>query len=210
MRNSFDPVTTENAAAEAVQAGEAAKNRYKDKVFTLPNMLSVLRLLMIPVIVWLYLGKKNYPATLAVLVLSGITDVVDGMIARKFGMISDLGKALDPIADKLTQIAALFCLVSRFRHMLVPLGILIIKEFFTGIVNLISIKRTKAVKSAVWHGKLTTVSLYVMLGLHLIWYSIPDSVSLVTAGVCVGIMLMSFIMYSVMYIRAIRNRSYDD
>lgn len=63
-----------------------------------------------------------------VLLLSGLTDVVDGIIARKCNMISDFGKAFDPIADKLTQAAMLCCLVVRFNYMLIPLGMLVIKE----------------------------------------------------------------------------------
>ena len=98
-----------------------AKNmeeKYKHKIITIPNVLSFFRLLLIPVIVWLYIVKKYPIWTMAVLALSGITDIVDGIIARKCNMISDFGKAFDPVADKLTQIAMLFCLVSRFRWML--------------------------------------------------------------------------------------------
>ncbi|MEE1164601.1 MAG: CDP-alcohol phosphatidyltransferase family protein, partial [Lachnospiraceae bacterium] len=90
------------------------EEKYKHKIITIPNVLSFLRLLLIPVIVWLYIVKKDPIWTMAILALSGITDIVDGIIARKCNMISDFGKAFDPVADKLTQIAMLFCLVSRF------------------------------------------------------------------------------------------------
>ena len=97
------------------------KDKYKHKIITIPNVLSFFRLLLIPVIVWLYIVKKDPLWTTGILVLSGVTDVVDGIIARKCNMISDFGKAFDPVADKLTQIAMLFCLVSRFKWMLLPL-----------------------------------------------------------------------------------------
>ena len=97
------------------------EEKYKHKIITIPNILSFFRLLLIPVIVWLYIVKKDPIWTMAVLALSGITDIVDGIIARKCNMVSDFGKAFDPVADKLTQIAMLFCLVSRFRWMLLPL-----------------------------------------------------------------------------------------
>ena len=182
-----------------------AENKYKNKILTIPNILSFFRICLIPVIVWLYIGKENYLLTLVILILSGVTDVVDGIIARKCNMISDFGKAFDPIADKLTQAAMLCCLVSRFQHMLIPLGMLVIKEVCTGITALISIKKTDKVEGADWHGKLTTVSLYLMMGIHLFWFNIPTSVSLVMVGMCVGIMLMSFIMYSVRNIKTIKS-----
>ena len=118
-----------------------AESKYKDKILTIPNILSFFRICLIPVIVWLYIGKEDYSLTLIILILSGFTDVVDGIIARKCNMISDFGKAFDPIADKLTQAAMLCCLVVRFQHMMIPLVMLVIKEVFTGITALISIKK---------------------------------------------------------------------
>ena len=57
--------------------------KYQKKIITIPNILSFFRLCLIPVIMWLYIGEKNYAMTLAILILSGVTDVVDGIIARK-------------------------------------------------------------------------------------------------------------------------------
>lgn len=184
-------------------------SKYQKKILTIPNILSFFRLCLIPVIVWLYSFKQDYLWTLLILTLSAITDIVDGMIARRFHMISDFGKIFDPIADKLTQLAMMICLVSRFSHMLIPIVLLVIKEVFTGITALISIKRTNVVKGAVWHGKLTTVALYTMMAVHLIWYNIPLGVSEILVGVCIGIMLMSFIMYVVQNIKAIKYRTFD-
>ncbi len=147
--------------------------------------------------------------TLLVLLLSGITDIVDGIIARKCNMVSDFGKAFDPVADKLTQMAMLFCLVFRFKYMLVPLVLLVVKEVFTGITALVSIKKTSTVKGAVWHGKLTTVALYSLMAIHLIWYNIPRTLSLILIGICSGIMLMSFIMYTIQNFTAIKKGTFD-
>ena len=185
---------------------DSKDSRYKNKILTIPNVLSFFRLCLIPIIVWLYISKEDYFWTLMVLLLSGLTDVVDGIIARKCNMISDFGKAFDPIADKLTQVAMLCCLVVRFNYMLIPLGMRVIKEVVTGITALISIKKTEQVEGAVWHGKLTTVVLYLMMAVHLVWFNIPTTVSLIMVGVCIGIMIMSFIMYSVRNIKAIKNK----
>ena len=77
----------------------------KKQILTIPNLLSVVRLALIPVIVWLYSFEQNYHAAIGVILLSAATDIVDRWIARRFNMISDFGKALDPLADKLTQAA---------------------------------------------------------------------------------------------------------
>ena len=93
---------------------ETMENKYQKKIITIPNLLSFFRLCLIPIMVWIYCVKKDYLWTTLILTLSGLTDVVDGTIARKWGMISDFGKILDPIADKLTLAAMLFWLVTRF------------------------------------------------------------------------------------------------
>ncbi len=188
---------------------EESTNKYQKKILTIPNILSLFRLCLIPVIVWLYKYRQDYLWTLLILILSGLTDIVDGIIARKCNMISDFGKAFDPVADKLTQIAMLYCLVSRFPYMAVPLVLLVIKEVFTGITALISIKRTSTVKGAVWHGKLTTVALYSMMAIHLLWYNMPKTISLILVGICIGIMFMSFILYAIQNIKAIKNKTFE-
>jgi len=187
---------------------EAVKmeNRYKDKIITIPNILSFFRLLLIPVIMWLYIVKKDPAWTTAILALSGITDIVDGIIARKCHMISDFGKAFDPVADKLTQIAMLFCLVSRFKWMLLPLILLIIKEVSAGVIGLLVIRKTGAVYGSVWHGKATTVSLYSMMLIHLLWYDIPSVVSCILIGICTVLILLSAILYGIKNVEILLGR----
>ena len=149
------------------------EERYKHKIITIPNILSLFRLLLIPVIMWLYIGKEDPVLTTVILVLSGITDIVDGIIARKCHMVSDFGKAFDPLADKLTQIAMLLCLVTRFRWMLLPLCVMVVKEIIAGILGVLVIRKTGKVECAVWHGKATTLSLYSMMIIHLICITFP-------------------------------------
>ena len=167
----------------------------KQQIFTIPNLLSLLRLLMIPLILWLYSEKQAYTWALVVLLLSGLTDIADGIIARKFNMVSDLGKALDPVADKLTQIATLWCLVARFPHIWLPLVILMVKELFSGIMSLYAVKKSGQVKGADWHGKLCTVLLYGALGLHMLWSGIPILLSKALMGLCVAVMCLSGVLY---------------
>lgn len=172
------------------------KEKHKHKIVTIPNILSLFRLLLIPVIMWVYIVKEDPVLTTVILALSGITDIVDGIIARKCHMVSDFGKAIDPVADKLTQIAMLFCLVSRFKWMLLPLCVMVVKEVTAGILGLLVIRKTGNVYGAVWHGKATTVSLYSMMIIHLIWFNIPGVISGILIGACTALALLSAFMYS--------------
>lgn len=176
----------------------------KNQIWTIPNLLSLLRLLMIPIFVCLYInGHTGWTAF--VLILSGLTDVVDGFIARQFHQVSDIGKALDPVADKLTQAAMLLCLVSNHPMMILPFILLAVKEVFAAVSGLLVIRRTGYVPGAEWHGKLTTLMLYGMMILHVVWQDIPAWMSNVLNGGCIAMMLVSLVLYARRNIRAIRS-----
>ena len=168
----------------------------KKQILTIPNLLSLFRLLLVPVIVWLYCWKGDYPLTAFVLVLSGATDIVDGFVARRFNMVSDLGKVLDPVADKLTQVTALACLLTRFQAVWWLIGMMVIKETVMTVMGILVIHRTRAVYSAAWHGKLATVVLYAIIFTHIIWYDIPQSASALLAGLGTACILLSLILYT--------------
>lgn len=180
----------------------------KRQLLTIPNLLSLLRLLMIPLFVWLYLnGHKGWTAV--VLILSGLTDMVDGYIARRFNQVSDFGKAFDPVADKLTQAAMLLCLMSSYPMMTVPFVLLAVKEVFAGISGIIVIRRAGFVPAAEWHGKLTTIMLYGLMILHVAWQDIPAWTSNVLTGGCIVMMTISLVLYARRNIRAIRSARKD-
>lgn len=176
----------------------------QNKILTIPNMLSFFRLCLIPVIMWLYCVEDNYLWAGIVLIVSGITDTVDGFVARHFHMTSDLGKMLDPVADKLTQAAMLFCLLTRFPLMILPLGIMVLKEFFMGVTGLMVIQKTGKVFGADWHGKVTTWLLYAMMILHVFWYNIPAALSRILIAACVVMMLISLVLYGRHNLKALR------
>ncbi len=179
------------------------KNNY-NKIFTIPNFLSLIRIALIPVMFYLFRAKK-FIETAVVLVVSAITDLADGFIARKFNMVSKLGKALDPIADKLTQGVVLLFLLQYFPYMLLPLSLLLVKEVLTGISQLIVLIKYDVVLGAVWHGKLTTAFLYSMAFLHIVWVDIPKVLSIVLVSVCLCLMVFSLIAYNVRNFRVIKN-----
>jgi len=155
---------------------------------------------------WLYCEKENYLMTLVVLIISGLTDVIDGFIARQFNMISDVGKVLDPIADKLTQIAMIFCLSLNHSKMIVPVVLLIIKELSAGITNLVIIRKKHQVNGAVWHGKATTVLLYSMIFIHILWIDIPSILSNLLILASVLMMVYSCILYMSKNIKILKSK----
>ena len=175
----------------------------KDQIITIPNILSFFRLALIPVIVWLYVFRDSRLWTMVVILISGLTDIIDGFIARKFNMTSDFGKAIDPLADKLTQLAVLCCLIIDFPLIALPVTVMIIKEIGSFILRLIVFKKTERVDSAAWHGKLTTVLLHSIILLHVIWISIPEGISTACILLCTLMMIISCILYSIQGARAL-------
>ncbi|MCM1241193.1 MAG: CDP-alcohol phosphatidyltransferase family protein [Lachnospiraceae bacterium] len=170
-------------------------------IFTVPNLLSFLRICLIPAIVWLYCVKQDGVLAGGVLILSGITDMVDGYIARKFHMTSSLGKVLDPVADKLTQGVMLICLFSHFPWLIVPIVIMVVKEIFMSVTGLMVIKQTGTVLGASWHGKIVTCLLYAIILVHFIWYDISKTVSIFLVVVCTLMILVSFLLYGIRNIK---------
>jgi cardiolipin synthase len=82
-----------------------------DRVFTIPNLLTVVRFMGVPLFIWLVLGQKQYAAGVVVLAVMAGTDWIDGYVARRFDQASKLGRVLDPIADRLALIAVAVTLV---------------------------------------------------------------------------------------------------
>lgn len=130
---------------------------------TIPNVISLLRICIIPVFISLYFSDKpdHYVLALIVIVLSAVTDVVDGFIARKFNMVSDVGKVLDPIADKLTQISVVFCLLFAHRNLIIMVVVLFTKELLTLFAAIYILRGGFKPISAKWFGKLATVVVYL-------------------------------------------------
>ena len=177
----------------------------KKEILTVPNLLSFLRLIMIPVIVWLYLAKNNYYAATAVIILSGITDIADGFIARKFNMISNFGKILDPIADKLTQGMLIISLCFRHNSMITLIILFVIKEFIMAVLGAITLKKHDSVNSSKWHGKINTVVLYLTMLMLILFPDFPKIAERVMVTLCIITMTLSTILYFKFYLSLWKN-----
>ena len=171
-------------------------SKYQKKIVTIPNILSFIRICLIPVIIWLYLGKEDYLLTGIFVIISGLTDIVDGTIARKFNMISDVGKVLDPIADKATQLTVMILLTLSFPLMLLPIALTAVKEIFMAISGYMVIRKCGIVLGANWHGKAATVLLTAVMALHLVWHSIDPITSTVLISLSSAMILLSLVLYA--------------
>lgn len=165
---------------------------------TIPNLLSVFRLILIPVYVFYYLGaetKQEHFISALILGVSSITDLFDGMIARKFHMISQLGKALDPIADKATQGTVMICLGLKYPVMWVLFGLFVVKEGFMLVMGLFHLKQGKMPSGALMIGKVCTTVLFVSMIVLVMIPRAPRHIVLILTGICAVFMLLSLGSY---------------
>lgn len=141
-------------------------NDWKKEVFTIPNLLSVFRLALIPVYARIYLNASSdseYTLAGIILALSSLTDLADGRIARRFQMVSTLGKILDPLADKLTQFVLTLCLSLRHPELWYLLALFIVKELFQLVMGIISLLHGQMLTGALAEGKVCTTVLFLSL-----------------------------------------------
>ena len=172
----------------------------RQEAFSIPNLLSYFRLLLIPLFIQLYI-RGDFTEALITLAASGLRDIIDGRIARKYNMVTDLGKVLDPVADKLTQCAMMICVATRYPAMWWLLGIHVVKELIMIVVGYYVLKKTDTVNSAIWCGKLCTGVIYAVMMSHVILPDIPQSVSAASAAVCAGLIVLSLVVYTARYVR---------
>lgn len=172
--------------------------------WNIPNTLSLLRIALIPVFVTLYVTRHD-TAAFAVLLASGITDVLDGVIARRCNQITDCGKLLDPLSDKLTQVAVAVALTTRYIELL-PLAILcFIKEVCQSVGGIIMLRRHSEVRGSQWFGKLSTVVFYACMLVLVLWTDLPLTAEWALIGFAGGCMLLAFAGYLRIFITISRD-----
>ena len=167
------------------------------KLKNIPNLLSVIRIGLVFVFVALFFTDHVYGA-LFVFLLAGATDVVDGYLARKYNWITNLGKILDPFADKLMQCTVLVCLCVKD---IIPLWFVIpffVKEVGTLLIGLIVIRRRSVAVVSKWYGKLTVCLFYATIVLSTVFESFFDAHTVLEVLLflpAVGFAIFSFVAY---------------
>jgi cardiolipin synthase len=177
------------------------------EAFNIPNMLGYFRLLLIPVFASLYMREQYMTAGL-VAVVSGISDMLDGWIARRFNQVTDLGKVLDPIADKLTQGVAVLLLTDRFPMMLLLVAIWVIKEGYMAFAMFYNYKKHGVrLDGAKWYGKLSTWVVDSTMVVLLLLPAFPVYAANILIAACAFFMLFALHLYCQEYRSLIRKKT---
>ena len=160
----------------------------------IPNALSIVRILMIPLFVWLLFNGHTTLAGVT-LVASGATDLLDGILARRFGWITDIGKVLDPLADKLTQAAVSVSLMIYLSDYWYLFAILIVKDAIMVALSSRLWLRGVRIEGANMFGKVSTAVYYAAMILIVFWDGMPDWLTVSLIGISVACALVAFAMY---------------
>ena len=187
------------------------KKRVRNRNLTVPNAMSAFRIVLIPVFVYFAL-QDHIPGALTALLLSGLSDMLDGFVARKFNQITELGKILDPFADKLTQGAVAICISVRYPSVCPLLVLFVAKELLMLVGACYLLKNGKKPCASKWYGKLSTVLFYVSVTLivvldsffhveKLVFVVISNTALVVTAAS----MIYTFVRYAVIFQEILRS-----
>lgn len=171
---------------------------WKKDILTIPNLLSLFRLMLIPVYMVIYLNAtemRDYITAAVILAVSCLTDLIDGKIARKFNMISTVGKILDPLADKATQFTLIICLSVKYPVLWNLVILFVVKESFQLIAGLITLRKGRMLTGALITGKVCTTILFVSLIVLILIPEIGKSVVNVITIVDAVFMLIAFADY---------------
>ncbi len=169
----------------------------KNKTFTIPNIISLIRIVLIPVFIAIYFSElKNAHAwAFVIIILSALSDMADGIIARRFDMVSDIGKVLDPIADKLTQVAIVVILCFKHKTLIPVFCVLFTKELLTAFAATFWFRKGMKPVSARWWGKLSTALLYASF----MYYMVIDMMtyhSLFAVDITIMVAIISCLLFS--------------
>ena len=175
---------------------------WKKEILTIPNLLSLFRLVLIPVYVYIYLNATEtyqYMTAGTIMAVSCLTDLIDGKIARRFNMISTLGKILDPLADKLTQFTLTVCLSLKYPALRPVLILFVIKELFQLIAGIVNLRKGKMLPGALMAGKVCTTILFISLIAMVLFPEMNPALVDAIAVVDAAFLAFSFVSYILAY-----------
>ena len=177
-------------------------------LMTIPNAISFFRIILITPFVALFIVGRyltnDYTPAIVVLVISGISDFFDGFIARKFHQESELGKVLDPLADKLTLIAVGVCLICIEPYVLPLMIIMVVKDILMIIGGTVIINQGIIPPKSSWYGKISTFMFYVsvVLVVSMAFFGFRNEpLSLTILGVTAGMMIFALVNYAIIFFR---------
>lgn len=184
---------------------------WKKEVFSIPNLLSLFRLALIPVYAYIYLNATetyHYIIAGTIMAVSCITDMIDGKIARRYNMVTTLGKILDPLADKITQFTLTLCLSLEHPVLMPVLALFVVKEIFQLVMGILHLCKGRMLPGALMAGKVCTTVLFISLIALVLFPNIPP-VAVDLIAIIDGVFLViSFVSYILAYFG--KNRKVQD
>ena len=166
---------------------------------SIPNMITLVRIVLTPIFVRFYL-EGEHSAAMLILAAAALSDVLDGAIARRFGLITPLGKVLDPVADKLLQLAMMLCLVSESPVLWLLLAVHLLRETCLGLMGFMVYRRSGKLIGSRWYGKLCSGLMYAFLGAALLWREMPEEMLNEGSAICLGLIIYCFFRYAAEYL----------
>ena len=175
----------------------------------LPNIITLVRIILTPAFVRLYL-EGEHTAAMVLLGIAAVSDLLDGAIARRFNMITPLGKVLDPVADKLLQLAMLLCLIRRSPAVLPLLLLHVLRELGLFLLGLLAYRRSGLLLGAKWYGKLCTVVIYLSMFILILWKEPAPLFVLIDSIVIAALVALSFVKYFIYFTGILREARKHD
>ena len=178
--------------------------------FNIPNILGYIRILLLPFFLLLYTNAdstKDYIIAFVVLFISLSTDFFDGRIARKFDMVTDFGKVLDPIADKLTHMILAIALLTKYSLMKWFLILFVAKEIYMAAMGAYILKKYNEVNSAKWYGKVCTILIDMVIFALLIFPNLNKTLANSLIELIILDVIFTWLMYLIFHCRTIKEKT---
>lgn len=165
----------------------------------IPNMLSVFRIVLIPFFIW-QMMRGNLTVAGVILAISALTDFFDGLLARHFGWVSQVGKVLDPAADKLTQVTVCILMIVNLRAYWPFFAVMLFKDAVMLVLGGYLLKQGVTLEGARWFGKISTILFYAVMVLIFFVPGMPRSLIITLLCLVSGAALFSAFMYIPQYL----------
>lgn len=185
----------------------------KKDLWSIPNILCYIRFLLIPVFILQYIKAEEpgeYMRAAAIVLASGLTDFLDGFIARTFNMVTEFGKLIDPMADKLTQAALIFVLIVKIKYMFLLMILFVVMQLFMLVAGLTMLKKGKRLDGSKWFGKVSTTVFYAVMLVLVAVPKLKQSTINILLVLCGAFLALSFALYVREYIRMYREFKQKD
>lgn len=179
---------------------------------TVPNLLSIIRIVLVPVYAVIYFSEMENANLIAglLLIASTLTDALDGWIARRFNQISDLGKILDPLADKLTQFSVMLCLATRHKELTPLVAYVVFKEGIMLTLSIPFLAKKVSVYPAKWFGKVATFAMFFFSVCFTLFPDVFSGVPMrIIAAVLIMMLAVALFGYGITFIRQLLSAQYD-